>query len=96
MTPAETVIDLFGGISATARVLGVDPSSVARWKHYQGNDGKVGRVPQRYFEPLLKAALAEGKHLTPDHLIFGFGVTRLVIRVTRADPFDAMAESLST
>ena len=95
MTPAETVIDLFGGVSATARVLGVDVTSVARWRHYQGNDGKVGRVPQRYFEPLLKAAAAEGKHLTPDHLIFGLGVARLVIRVTRVDPFDAMAKSLS-
>lgn len=81
MTPAEVVIDVFGGIRATARVLDVEPSTVCRWTWERRRGGTGGLVPQRYFEVLMIAATTRNKLLTLEHLHKGKpGITRIIIR----------------
>ena len=62
--PANVVIDLFGGVRATARVIKRSPGAVSKWK-------KLGFVPSKHHRPLLDAAKAARKRLTPEMLILG-------------------------
>lgn len=49
MTPAEYVIDKFGGLTGTARAVGLPVSTVQGWK-------ERGRIPQQYWRQLIDAA----------------------------------------
>lgn len=81
MTPAQVVIDVFGGVRPTARVALVNPSTVCRWLQPKARGGTGGMVPSEYMERLLDAAKAMNKHLTADHLVRGKpGITARVIR----------------
>lgn len=81
MTPAEVVIDVFGGVRATARVAEVNPSTVCRWLKPRQHGGTGGMVPTEHMQHLLEAALAMGKLLTAEHLVRGKpGIQRRVIR----------------
>lgn len=40
LTPADLVISRFGGVRATGRALGIDPSTVSKWRKREG-----GRIP---------------------------------------------------
>lgn len=82
MTPAECVIDAFGGFRAAARAAGVAGSTVLRWNLPVARNGTGGRVPPAHWKPLLEAAKAHGKHLTEEHLRVGRpGFERRVIRM---------------
>lgn len=75
MTPAEVVIDVFGGIRSTARQLKIEPSTVMRWGNRSG-----GRIPDEHKAPLLAAAAKLGKRLTLEELVWGrSGITRRVV-----------------
>lgn len=53
MTPAQLVIEKFGGVRATARVLGINPSTVCRWNKRKEDGGTDGLVPQNHFKQIL-------------------------------------------
>lgn len=48
-TPAEYVIDKFGGLTGTSQAIGVPISTVQGWKIR-------GRIPQDHWEKLIEAA----------------------------------------
>lgn len=56
LTPAATIIDLFGGVRATARMLGLNPSAVSRWAMPPAKKGTGGAIPQRHWAAILDAA----------------------------------------
>jgi len=62
--PAEIVIEIFGGVRATARALQITPGAVSRW---QGD----GEVPGRHHRKLLSLAARRKKPLTPTDLVLG-------------------------
>lgn len=49
LTPAEYVIGKFGGLTKTARAIGVPISTVQGWK-------ERGKVPQEHWLPMIDAA----------------------------------------
>jgi hypothetical protein len=55
-TPAETVIDKFGGLTGTATAIGVPISTVQGWKIR-------GRIPQDHWRKLMDAAKDRGETL---------------------------------
>jgi hypothetical protein len=61
-SPAQRVIDRFGGQSALARLMGKKQSTVHYWT-------STGRIPPRYHAQLLKLASAHGLNLTPSELV---------------------------
>lgn len=62
--PATLVIHRFGGIRALATLLGIEPSSVMRWRDR-------GVVPSSRMQELMKLSQQLGVELTTDELIFG-------------------------
>jgi hypothetical protein len=73
MTPAEVVIDVFGGVRSVARVVDLAPSTVTRWR-------ATGTVPSLYVHALLVAAGKAGKRLTLVELAVGRpGIGRRIV-----------------
>jgi len=64
MKPASYVIRTFRGVRATARLLGLDPSTVSRWQ-------RTGYVPSRHHTNILAKAKLLNKRLTAKNLIYG-------------------------
>lgn len=60
--PKQIVVDLLGGVRATARALGLTPGAVSRWRD---------RVPQEHHEALLSIARERKLPLTAEMLICG-------------------------
>ena len=71
MTPAEVVIDVFGGVRAAARAVNVEPSTVLRWCKRADGTLKTGWIPHEYIRPILDAAAQHGKRLTIEEIIWG-------------------------
>ena len=71
MTPAEVVIDVFGGVRAAARAVNVEPSTVLRWCKRADGTLKIGWIPHEYIRPILDAAAQQGKRLTIEEVIWG-------------------------
>lgn len=68
-TPADKVIAAFGGVRATARVVGRNPSQVSRWRQARALGGLGGRVPAGVM-PAIMAEISGGKvELTAEDLI---------------------------
>lgn len=65
-TPATVVIETFGGVRKTARLLGIDAGAVSRWGSRDG-----GAVPAKHYLTLIAAAKAMRKKLTPNDLVLG-------------------------
>jgi hypothetical protein len=68
-TPAQKVIAVFGGVRATARILGRNGSTVSRWQKPRAEGGTGGRIPTSAQGPLLEHARSHGLPLTADDLI---------------------------
>lgn len=68
-TPAQTVIRMFGGVRATARIIGRSSSTVSRWQKPRAEGGTDGRVPSTSQKKLLDYAQAHGLPLTAEQLI---------------------------
>ena len=66
LSPAETVIAVFGGVRVLARLLECNPSTVSVWQKRTG-----GRVPDRHHTALLALATKHGKRLSTNDLILG-------------------------
>ena len=71
MTPAEVVIDTFGGVRKTARIVNVNASTVCRWLQPRSRGGTGGMVPDTHHATLLAAAAAAGKILSAQSLTIG-------------------------
>jgi DNA-binding transcriptional regulator YdaS (Cro superfamily) len=69
MSPAERVVQAFGSAHAVARALGLNPSSVVRWRLPREQRGLDGRVPSRHQATILRIARESGLHITADDLI---------------------------
>jgi transposase-like protein len=70
-SPAELVIERFGGVCALARVLKKNPSTISRWRKSQLDGGTGGLVPSRSQSVLLELAKQRGIPLTPSELLTG-------------------------
>lgn len=64
-TPAEIVIEKFGGHLAIAAVLKIDVSRIYRWTYPQERGGTGGSIPSRHQMPLLDAAKEREIDLAP-------------------------------
>ena len=64
LMPAEFVIQSFGSGSEVARVLGVDKSTVCRWKMPREKKGTNGTIPQKYWLALMSEAASRSIPLT--------------------------------
>lgn len=71
MTPAELVIEKFGGVRPLARELSIDHSSVARWPKPKNERGSGGLIPAQYHARLLDIAKERGITLTALELVYG-------------------------
>jgi hypothetical protein len=67
-TPANRVIEAFGGPRALARELDVDHSWVVRWRKPKP-EGTDGLIPAKYHRTILRVAKANGIRLRADDLI---------------------------
>ena len=56
MSPAQRVIDKFGGVRATARALEINASAVCRWRKAKSDRGCDGRIPNKHYLKLLNIA----------------------------------------
>ena len=70
-TPADKVIELFGGVRPLARDLGRNPSSVVRWRKPRSEGGTGGAVPTSMQGRILALARERGLGLTAEDLIQG-------------------------
>lgn len=71
LTPAEYVIQTFGGVRATARAIGRDKSSVSVWRRAKTRKGTGGLIPHKAQPLILQAAKERGLDITPTDLIVG-------------------------
>ncbi|WMT88252.1 helix-turn-helix domain-containing protein [Pelagibacterium sp. 26DY04] len=62
ISAAEYVIDLFGGLTATANILGKPVTTVQGWKDR-------GRIPTDHWPEIIKAADKRGKTLGVEDFI---------------------------
>ncbi|MEY5100859.1 MAG: DNA-binding transcriptional regulator Cro [Pseudomonadota bacterium] len=53
LNPAWRVIQLLGGVRATARAAEINPSAVSRWAMPREKKGTSGAIPQRHWSRLL-------------------------------------------
>lgn len=65
LDPARSIIVKFGGLSAVAKITGVTPHTVMRWRMPRSNGGTGGVVPHWHVHALLMAAEKGGIDLTP-------------------------------
>lgn len=56
---------------ATARALGINSSSVSRWRMSSAHRGLDGRVPSIHQAPILRIARERGMNITAEDLIHG-------------------------
>ena len=66
LSPAEYVIHVFGGVRATARAIGVTPTSISKWTRRE-----EGTVPTSKMKKIIKKAELLGLDITPDDLVLG-------------------------
>lgn len=59
-TPADRVIEAFGGIRPLARAISRNPSSVLRWRRPKSEGGTGGSVPTAMQGRVLAVARARG------------------------------------
>lgn len=70
-TPADLVIERFGGVCALARLLLKNPSTISRWRKSRDEGGTGGLVPSQSQPRLLELAAERGIRLTPTELVTG-------------------------
>jgi hypothetical protein len=65
LEPANTIIRRFGGLKPVAKIVGVSPHSVMRWRYPRHKKGTGGAVPHWHQGKLLIAAKDLGIDLSP-------------------------------
>lgn len=69
LDPAARVIEQHGGITLTAKDLGIPYWKVHRWGLPADRNGRGGLVPSQYQKPLLEASARRGTGLTAAMII---------------------------
>ena len=69
MTPAQRVIDVFGGVAAVCEAASVRRSTVYRWTWPKERGGTDGHIPRWHHDDLLKASRERGLGLTAIDLV---------------------------
>ena len=69
MTPAQHVIDLFGGVAPLCEAAGVRRSTVYRWTWPKERGGTDGHIPRWHHETILQAARERDLNLTAIELV---------------------------
>ncbi len=61
--PAHTILNVLGGPSVVARVLGVGANTASRWRYPASRGGTDGIIPRKYHDRLLAYASEQGIEL---------------------------------
>lgn len=67
--PADKIIKDLGGLSAVAKVTGVTPHSVMRWRTPTDDGGTGGLIPFKHVPALLTEAKGRGIELTANDFL---------------------------
>ena len=70
-SPADIVIEAFGGVRATARAIGRQPGCVSKWRGGRDAHGLDGRIPASVQPIILREARRRGLDITAEDLIMG-------------------------
>lgn len=65
MEPASSIIEMLGGPTKVAGIVGVHRTRVSNWKRPREVGGTGGIIPHWHVEKLIDAARAEGVDLSP-------------------------------
>lgn len=65
LEPAASIIEAFGGLSATAEAAGTTTTTVQRWRRPQSKGGTGGYIPRWHHQKLIARALENGWVLNP-------------------------------
>jgi len=76
LTPADYVIKIFGGVRATARAIGRDPSAISKWRASRRKGGCGGHVPAKAGRTILRIAKRRKLHVSPHDLTYGVDVLK--------------------
>lgn len=71
LTPAQLVIQTFGGVRATARRLGKTPGAVCKWALPIEKQGTGGRIPSNARAKILEIVKKEKIQLSSHELDYG-------------------------
>ncbi len=80
LTPADLVIQRFGGLRPAARALDIETSTIMRWRKRSARKAKAkrltsptppGTIPSRWHPQILAAALKARVPMTPLELLYG-------------------------
>lgn len=64
LEPARSIVTRLGGVRATARILGVNPSAVSRWMVSHKEKGTGGAIPLKHWQSILNHAKKENIRLS--------------------------------
>lgn len=77
LTPAEYVIEVFGGVREASRAIGRSPSAVSRWQTSKDRGGCDGGIPRVAQNLILKVAKLRGDiDITSSDLLEGRKIRR--------------------
>ncbi|MEP3049445.1 MAG: hypothetical protein ABJP14_21850 [Roseibium sp.] len=76
--PAASTIKHLGGVTVVSRELGVNPSTVRRFKYSAAKGGKGGLIPSRYIFPILLFSYRLGRPLSLDEIVLSPEQRRLL------------------
>ena len=62
--PAHSIISRFGSAAEVGRILDLDKSTVTRWTMAKPQKGTEGKIPRKYWEPLMVEAKKRKIRLT--------------------------------
>lgn len=71
LTPADIVIEAFGGVSATARKIGRSRGAVCKWTLPLSRQGTGGRIPSKARAKILEIIKKEKLEITSFELDHG-------------------------
>lgn len=71
MSPAAHVINVFGGVNATAKALGRSAPSISKWTKPISEKGTGGFIPSKAQQIIFKIARRKKLDITAEDLILG-------------------------
>lgn len=70
-SPAEFIIEKFGGVNEAARAFGRNPGSVSRWKKQRKDGAPTGSIPVAMHKKILAAAKKRNIEVTLSDIVLG-------------------------
>lgn len=64
MKPSQIVVEKFGGVLETSKLLKIGLGTASRWKH-----SKTGWIPAKYQRRILTTAKKRGVKIKPEELV---------------------------